>query len=62
MFLSFSGVAGIDHEKTGYVKFVDSIEKLADFLENRAMDLEKSCKFRVLEYAVFLVTFLGSFL
>ena len=30
---SFSGVAGIDHEKTPYVKFVDSIEKLTDFLE-----------------------------
>ena len=52
----------MDHEKTGYVKFVDSIEKLADYLENRAMDLEKSCKFRVLEYVVFWVTFLVSFL
>ena len=34
IFWSFSGAAGIDHEKTGYVKFVDGIEKLADFLEN----------------------------
>ena len=52
----------MDHETTGYVKLVDRIEKLADFLENRAMDLDKSCKFRVLEYAVFLVTFRVSFL
>ena len=52
----------MDHEQTGYVKFVDRIEKLAEFLENRAMDLKTSCKFRVLEYVVFGVTFRGSFL
>ena len=32
------------------------------FWKTRAMDLEKSCKFRVLEYVVFWVTFLASFL
>ena len=41
-FLSFSGVAGIDHENTGYVKFVDSIEKLADFQENDSHDFRKN--------------------
>ena len=61
-FLSCFRFAGMDHENTGYVKFVDRIEKLADFLENKAMDLEKSCKFRVLEYAVFLMTCWASFL
>ena len=32
-FLCFSGLATTDREKPGYVKFVDSIEKLADFQE-----------------------------
>ena len=33
-FCRFSGLATTDREKPGYVKFVDSIEKLADFQEN----------------------------
>ena len=34
IFVVFSGLAATDRENTGYVKFVDSIEKLADFQEN----------------------------
>ena len=61
-FLIIFGGCRIDHENTGYVKFVDSIEKLVDFLENKAMDLENSRKFRVLEYAVFVRRRFGSHL
>ena len=39
---SFSGFAGTDREKPGYVKFVDRIEKLTDFLENQGRDFRKN--------------------
>ena len=57
----------IMRERTPMTKsLIDSLPRLkyimTSGMRNKAIDLEKYCKLRVLEYVVFLVTFLVSFL
>ena len=58
----FLGLATTDRETPGYVKFVDSIEKLIDFHKTQGHTFQNNFKFRVLEYVVFLVSFRAAFL
>ena len=61
-FLTFLGLATTEHEKPGYVKFVDSIEKLVDFQKTQGHKFQNNFKFRVLDYVDFLSSFRAAFL